>query len=160
MPSTSRLILHPATPLPPASRTIRLPNRLGLCLLSLASWTLSRMAAAIRNSFDLPADVVESSLKRISAQSGLQGQSQANAVTGMQTQSVRNALEPHHVLDGMLPGMRPGMIQEIKRGSPTVKKIGARMRSSPTFLQRSPAHLGQDRFQASHPANATGMRLL
>ncbi len=158
MPSTSRLILHPATPLPPASRNIRLPNRLGFWLLSLASWTLSRMAAAIRKSFDLPADVVERSLKRISAQAGLQGQSQANAVTGMQTQSVRNAFKPHHTLNEMLPGTHPRMFQETKRGAPTVKKIGARMRSFPSLLHKSPAFLGQNGSQASHHENGSGMR--
>lgn len=158
MPSTSRLTLHPATSPAPAGRNTCRLNRLGLSLLSLASWILSHMAAGIRRFFDLPADVVEKSLKRLSTQSSLNGLFQANALPDVQTQSVRNAFEPHHALDGMLPGTRPGMFQEPGSGAPTVKKIGARMCSSPSLLHKSPAFNGQNGSQASCHENGSGMR--
>lgn len=122
MMPVSRCTARSAALPPPPSRGTRLWTLLGVWLLSSVVWVLAHAAEALKKSFNLPADAVEQSLKRFSAQSGLEVLFPTDAVAGVRTQSVRGAMTPRQALDGMLAGTGLGVFQDPKSGALTVKK--------------------------------------
>src|SRR5687768_2010552 len=61
----------------------RLTQAVGFWLLSMVVCVLAHAAEAIKKSFDLPADSIERSLKRFSAQSGLEVLFPTDTVAGV-----------------------------------------------------------------------------
>jgi TonB-dependent receptor len=79
-------------------------------------------AEPTEKAFDLPADVLEKSLKLFSGQSGLQVLFPTDAVAGVRTQPVRGAMTSRQALDRMLAGTGFTAVQDPKSGALTVKK--------------------------------------
>jgi len=77
---------------------------------------------AIKVSFDLPEDSIEKSLKRFSAQSGLEVIFPTDAVTGIRTRAVRGEMTSREALEGMLVGTGFRVFQDEKTGAITVRK--------------------------------------
>jgi len=97
------------------------------CLLPLvfALAGVGFAAVAPERSFDLPADVIEKSLKRFSAQSGLQVLFPTDAVAGVRSRPVRGEMTSRQALDQMLVGTGFAAFQDPKSGALTVKKLPA-----------------------------------
>lgn len=72
--------------------------------------------------FDLPADLAENSLKRLSEQSGWEVLFPADAVAGIRTNAVRGEMPPKSALDAMLQGTLLVGIQDERNGSLTVQR--------------------------------------
>lgn len=94
----------------------------GIWLLSSVVLVMACAAEAIKKSFDLPADVIEKSLKRFSEQSGLEVLFPTDAVEGVRTQVVRGTMTSREALDRMLAGTDFGVVQDPKSGALTVRK--------------------------------------
>jgi iron complex outermembrane receptor protein len=82
-------------------------------------------AGAPARSFDLPADVIEKSLKRFAAQSGLQVLFPTDAVAGVRSRPVQGEMTSRQALDQMLVGTGFAAVQDPKSGALTVKKLPA-----------------------------------
>jgi catecholate siderophore receptor len=101
------------------ARTVRV---VALWLVTLSLVGYARAADTARKSFDLPADLIEPSLKRFSAQSGLQVLFPTDAVAGLHTAAVRGELTSRAALDRLLAGTGFEAFQDPKSGAFTVRK--------------------------------------
>ncbi len=94
--------------------------------------------------FDLPADFVEPTLKRFSAQSGLQVLFPTDAVAGVLTPPVRGVMSARQALNQLLAGSAFESVQDPKSGALTV-----RPKSAP------PAVISPNHKDATSPTNAS-----
>lgn len=143
IPAFRSLPPSPTLSLVPASLGRRMGRKVGLGLLTAVLWVSCLAAEAIRLSFDLPEDSIEKSLKRFSAQSGLEVIFPTDTVTGTRTKAVRGAMTARQALDGMLAGTGFLVFQDEKTGAITVKKsapkkAAASPRGSTTSVEPSP----------------------
>lgn len=130
-PSSRFAPLPAAASLAPASWGKRLFRKIGLGLLTAVLWVSCLAAEAIKVSFDLPEDSIETSLKRFSNQSGLEVIFPTDAVTGIRTRSVRGEMTSRQALDGMLVGTGFRAFQDEKTGAITVRKSGPKKNNGP-----------------------------
>ena len=115
-----------------------------MCLLMLAAVALpptpADAAEAVKRRFDLPANSAETSLKRLSEQSGVEVLYPTNFVRGVRTNPVKGEFTAREALERMLAGTGLVAAQDEKTGALTVqrsteadsaKKIGAGVESPP-----------------------------
>lgn len=83
------------------------------------TFSLSHLAGAeaAKAHFDLPSDVLEKSLKRFSAQSGLEVLVQSDAFAEIRTRPVRGRMSSREALDAMLVGTGLKVLQDPKTGA-------------------------------------------
>lgn len=93
-----------------------------MCLVSLPASADLHGAAAAKTSFDLPADVLEKSVKRFAAQSGLEVLIPSDALAGVRTRGVRGEMTSRQALDAMLAGTGLTVLQDPKTGAFSVRK--------------------------------------
>jgi outer membrane receptor protein involved in Fe transport len=79
-------------------------------------------AEGTKTSFDLPADVLEKSVKRFAAQSGLEVLIPSDALAEVRTKAVRGEMTSRQALDAMLAGTGLTVLQDPKTGALAVRK--------------------------------------
>lgn len=104
-----------------------IPRRLVVSILTLLIAGLSlptavAAEAAVRRSYDLPADTADKSLRRFSEQSGIQVIFPSEVVRGIRANAVQGTLTPGEVIDRMLAGTSLVAVQDAKTGALTVRR--------------------------------------
>lgn len=108
------------------SLNVRL-ERLAQCIpIALLSVVTVFGADTTKKSFDLPADTLETSMKRFSVQSGLEVLIPGDAVADVRTRRVRGEMSSRDALEAMLAGTGLTSLQDPKTGALTVKREAAR----------------------------------
>lgn len=82
-------------------------------------------AEAAKFSFNLPVDVLEKSVKRFAAQSGLEVLIPGDEVAEIRTQAVRGEMTSQDALDAMLAGTGLNALRDPKTGAFAVRKDAA-----------------------------------
>lgn len=100
----------------------RMPVFLSLLCLMLTMLVPAKAAEHPKQQFDLPADTVENSLKRLSEQSGVEVLYPSNFGRDVRTNAVKGEFTPFEALTEMLAGTNLVAAQDEKTGALTVKR--------------------------------------
>ncbi|MEY4941463.1 MAG: hypothetical protein RIQ93_3198, partial [Verrucomicrobiota bacterium] len=91
-----------------------------LIALILIAATAAHAAEAVRRMFDLPADTAEKSLRRFSAQSGIQVIFPTEVVRDVRTQAVVGEFTSREVLDRLVANTELKVVEDEKTGALTI----------------------------------------
>ena len=107
----------------PASEAfLRQALRRGACILLLTFATGGFATEAVRRSFDIPADAAEKSLRRFSAQSGVQVIFPTEVVRDVQTRAIKGWFTNREALERMIAGTVLKVVHDEKTGALTVAR--------------------------------------
>lgn len=122
-----------------------LPSRKSVLTFSLflCMYTL-RAGEAAKTNFDLPADLAERSIKRLSRQSGVDVLLPTNLVREVRTNAVKGRYTAREALDSMLDGTGFVSARDGKTGALTVRREtgAAKENGSTTPIESGPARRG------------------
>lgn len=91
--------------------------------LILMAGTMAQAADAVRKIFDLPADAAEKSLRRFSAQSGIQVIFPTEVARGVRTRAVVGEFTSREALERMLANTRLKVVPDEKTGALTITRV-------------------------------------
>ena len=98
-------------------RVIVLAFCAGLMAGGVTGW-----AAEAKTAFDLPADVLPTSMKRFAAQSGWEVLLPGDDFGGVRTKAVRGEMTSRQALDAMLVGTGLSVLQDTRSGAFTLRR--------------------------------------